>query len=533
MSGLWGDDFELPKTQDVIKAVKAKTENKKKERTEEQIMRARAVDIDDKLAVITKNVYRVLGSYASNTQVIYDYEEFKAFIDKAIEKGKIAIDTETNNTLDTTTCKIMGLCLYIDGEKNTYIPVNHVDPHTKEKLPNQITEEQIREQLSRLDNTFTIFHNYQFDYKVIGFTCGIWMHGDWDTSIGAKILDENEEPKLKVQYVTHIDPSIERYNINSFFENIQYELVDPSVFALYAATDAFMTYQLYKWQEKQFNLPGNERLKKLFLEIEMPVMEVAAEMELTGVELDLEYAKRLSSKYHKLLDNVDIRIEKQLEEYRNIIEQWRMTPEAQFKPTSKKPNKNGEYTLQKSKSEQLLDPPQLTSPTQFAILLYDVFKVPVVDKKSPRGTGEEILKQIDNPLCQLVLEKRGLEKLIGTYIDKLPECINPVDGRLHAHFNQCGTDTGRFSSNEPNLQNIPSKEKAIRMMFKATSGEYGVEQEDDYYILNKYDEVETLNGWKKVNDLTTDDLIENDRIKSIKDVDGLNYKVVVEGGGGV
>ena len=172
-----------------------------------------------------------------------------------------------------------------------------------------------------------------------------------------------------------------------------------------------------------------------------------------------------------------------------------------------------------------MDPPQLTSPMQFAILLYDVLKTPVIDKKSPRGTGEDILKQIDNPLCSLVLEKRGIEKLIGTYIDKLPQCINPKDKRLHAHFNQCGTDTGRFSSNEPNLQNIPSKEKAIRMMFKATSGEYDVEPTDNYYLLNKYDEVETGTGWKKVYALSTNDILENNQILSIEDIDGLNYKV--------
>ena len=112
----------------------------------------------------------------------------------------------------------------------------------------------------------------------------------------------------------------------------------------------------------------------------------------------------------------------------------------------------------------------MTSPTQLAIFFYDVLDVGVIDKKSPRGTGEEILKSIGLPICNLILEKRGMEKLIGTYVDKLPNCVIPETGRLHAHFNQIGADTGRFSSSDPNLQNIPSHNKNIRMMFTAADG---------------------------------------------------------------
>lgn len=530
-ASLWGEEFTIKKPE--VKKVLNKVNNPKDPtKMVKKAIKSSSLPLSDRLQLIRTNVEKILGRYSENTRVIRTRNELTEYIDKAIVNGEIAIDTETNNSLDPISCKLMGPCIYTPGEKNVYIPVNHVNPNTNEKLPNQLTEEEIKEEFSRLSTTKIIMHNGKFDYEVIKCTCGVQLKVYWDTMVGARILDENEKSAgLKQQYRDKIDSSVEKYSIDHLFEDVEYAVVDPELFALYAATDAFMTYQLYKWQEKQFDLPGNERLKKLFLEIEMPVMEVAAEMELTGVELDLEYAKRLSNKYHKLLDDVDCRIKKKLEEYRGTIEQWRMTPEAQFKPTSKKPNKNGEYTLQKSKSEQLLDPPQLTSPTQFAILLYDVFKVPVVDKKSPRGTGEEILKQIDNPLCQLVLEKRGLEKLIGTYIDKLPECINPLDNRLHAHFNQVGTDTGRFSSSEPNLQNIPSKEKAIRMMFKATSGEYEVERKDNYYILNKYDEVETSSGWKKVMDLITNDVVDDNFVVKVEDIDGLNYKVIVGGGG--
>ena len=525
---LWGEEFTVKKPE--VKKVLAKVNNPKDPKVIKRVAKSSALSILDQLALIRTNVEKVLGRYADTTRLITSIEELHKYIDKAIFNGEIAIDTETNNSLDPISCKIMGPCIYTPGEKSVYIPVNHVDPITHEKLDNQLTESQIKDEFSRLNNTKIIMHNGKFDYQVIKCTCGLELSVYWDTMIGARILDENEKSAgLKQQYRDKIDSSVEKYSIDHLFENIEYAVVDPSLFALYAATDAMMTYKLYKWQMKQFDLPGNERIKWLFHNVEMPVMKVAAEMELTGVEIDSEYAKRLSNKYHQKVDLVDKEIADQLRSIRPIIEKWRETPEAKFKPTSKKPNKNGEYTLQKSKSEQLADPPQLTSPTQLAILLYDVFNTPVVDKKSPRGTGEDILTKIDNPLCELIIEKRGVEKLIGTYIDKLPTCINPVDNRLHAHFNQLGTDTGRFSSSDPNLQNIPSKEKAIRMMFKATSGEYEVPMIEDTYRVIKWDQIQTSSGWKRGMDLKSGDILSSgEKIVSVSSDDGLYLSITVQ-----
>jgi DNA polymerase-1 len=143
-----------------------------------------------------------------------------------------------------------------------------------------------------------------------------------------------------------------------------------------------------------------------------------------------------------------------------------MTKDANEHP----PKAKGEG-LAKSKSEQLDTPVNIASPTQLAILLYDVLGTKVVDKKSPRGTGEDILKKIDLPICSLILEHRGLMKLLNTYIDSIPTLVTPKTGRVHTHFNQYGAATGRFSSSDPlNLQNIPSHNKEIRLMFKAKDG---------------------------------------------------------------
>ena len=113
-------------------------------------------------------------------------------------------------------------------------------------------------------------------------------------------------------------------------------------------------------------------------------------------------------------------------------------------------------------AHKLSDPISINSPTQLATLLYDIIKVNSVDKKKPRGTGEEILVKIDIPLCKAILNYRGIAKLLSTYIDKMPEVLNTNTGRIHCSFNQIGADTGRFSSSEPNMQNIPSHNTDIR-----------------------------------------------------------------------
>lgn len=129
-----------------------------------------------------------------------------------------------------------------------------------------------------------------------------------------------------------------------------------------------------------------------------------------------------------------------------------------------------EYRIKQGSSCKLPEKINPASPEQLSILLYDIMKLPPVSKKKPRGTGEEILEQFDNPLVTALLKFRKASKLVSTYVDKFPKIINAKTGRIHARFNQLGTITGRFSSDDPNLQNIPSHAKDIRKMFKASDG---------------------------------------------------------------
>lgn len=508
LDSLWGDDFVIKETPKQAKKVIEKIKQPKTDvKSVKRAVSSKKLSIEDKLKLITEEVNRILGRYESNTQVIATYADLVSYIDKSIENKVIAIDTETNNSLDPITCKIMGGCIYTPECKNAYIPINHTTL-TGERLDWQITENQLAEQFSRLIEAKTdiIMHNGKFDYEVIKCTCGVELPITWDTMIGAKVLDENERSAgLKQQYIDKIDPSIEKYSIDHLFSDIEYAVVDPNVFALYAATDSYMTYKLYEWQLAKFNDPDLSRLFDMFKRIEMPLVPVVAEMELAGVDFDIEYDERLSKKYHKKLDELDSKIADELEKLKPQIDSWRLSSDANYKPVKK--NGAGEG---KSKNEQLSDPINVASPTQLAILLYDILGIKAVDKKNPRGTGEDILERIQHPLAKLLLERRGLMKLITAFIDSLPTWVNPKTGRIHCHFNAYGAATGRFSSSEPNLQQIPSHNHELRLLFRAGTDYMNISYEDDYFECNSASAIMSNNKYVRVKDLSAGDVIDVD-----------------------
>lgn len=499
---LWGEFFEVPDSKEQTKKILEKTKKPRKEveMTADKAIKSKKVTTEEKVRVITENVNKVLGKQADNISVIYGKDEFLSYIDAGIASGAMAVDTETNNSLDPLTCKLMGLCLYYPGGKQAYIPVNHVGKDGV-RLPRQLTEEDIKEGLKRLVDakTYILMHNAKFDYQVLKCTCGIEVKADWDTLIASQLINENESASLKEQYILHIDPSQEKYSINHLFDKMEYAVFPPEVFALYAATDSLMTYKLYEYQRPIMESDDFKRIRRLFLDVEMPCVWAIASMELTGVELDMEYDRRLSVKYHKLLDDVTKHASEELARLKPQIDAWRLTPAANKKEDGKK-----------SKSEQLEDPVNMGSPTQLAILLYDIMGAPVVNPKKPRGTGDDEIKDIlartGFPICSVLRDMREVTKLITTYIDKLPETTN-VDGRIHCHFNQYGAATGRASSSDPNLQNIPSHNKEIRMLFKASTPEKDIRCENNVYKVSKYSDLLINNEWVPAKNLTVGEIL--------------------------
>ena len=526
-----------------------------------KILKSKKVSLEEKLALIKLKVLEVLGKQRKNVVVIKTKEAFEEYVSKAIEFGRIAIDTETNNSTDPMTCQLMGLCLYYEGGKQAYIPINHVNPETGIRLEWQLTEADCREQLQRIKDagTFVVMHNGKFDYEVIKCTCDIEIEPDWDTMIGAHTINENEKMNLKWQYIDKIDPTQEKYDIESLFI-VPYKYVDPDIFALYAATDSMMTDKLYVYQVVILEAPGNEKLYWMFKTIEMPIVKVAGDMELIGVCIDQEFGEKLRLKFNQILEETDTKIEQELQNLVPLINKWKSSKDAtektrQFEPKKttlslakleeKYPyvdEKTGKrYKVGKAKIEQLGDPINLASPTQLAILFYDILKAPTVSKKSPRGTGKDELEAIaertDITLCKLILERRGVVKLISTYIDVLPALARHwPDGRIRYKLNSVGTDTGRFSSggefkflegDEPveisgfNSQNIPSRGdgKITRLLFEAKKEFANVEISDDYYVVKEVSEVETSDGWKYGKDLVIGDkLITDEGFDLVKNI---------------
>ena len=597
---LFGADFNIelpkPKVKDLVKKLDAKA---MAEADAEKILKSNKLSIHERLGVIRDRVIKILGKQRQNVIVIRSLDDFSSYIDRALEKGVIAIDTETNNSLDPVTCQLMGLCLYVPGEKQAYIPINHVNVDTGERLAWQLTETHCRDQLLRIvaAKTFVIMHNGKFDYEVLKATCNVAVIPHWDTQIAARLLDENESARLKDQYITKIDPTQAKYDIENLFDHIQYALVDPEIFALYAATDSLMTYKLYEYQVPQMTASDMSKVYWVFLNIEMPIVVVTAEMELRGVSVNAAFGKKLKLKYKQLLEDIDGQIALELDKLKNTIDCWKVDPERGgaiahiYMPKKSKkslaeleatynmiepdmipsgkvdrtgspilkhnPNAGKRFKYGKKLADMLGNPINLASSTQLAILFYDILKCPTVSKKSPRGTGEAELEAIlekkpDLTLCKLILKRRGIVKLITTYIDVIPSMIEHwPDRRIRFHLNSMGTDTGRYSSGgklkffengKPvvisglNIQNIPSRgDKSIRMLFQGDTLYHTIQADDsdDWFEVPETDEVETPTGWKFVSELELGDIVtlsndsedaENWQVQEIKKVNKL-YKI--------
>lgn len=476
--------FELPqrasKKSDIIIAKKSVTVAKPK------VQIKGGNSLFDRIKAIESMVERSLGQYKDEYIVINQEEVLHDYISECIGNGYVALDTETDG-LDPLLNTIAGICPYTYGQKGAYIPLNHVSYITNQKAKGQLSVDFVISEFNRLleKKPDIDMFNAVFDIRVLRHMGLKNIYCTWDTYVGTRLMNENEPTnQLKPLHNKYcLDGKGDAFRFDDLFRGIPFTMIPYLTGYLYAAHDAVITSEygdfqrkyLYYEEAKPFNdRNGMNGVAYAFHNIEMPILEVVANMEDEGVDIDLDYASKLSVKYHAKLD------EKKRECY----------------------DLCGEYTKEINKyklvnpSKKLDNPINIGSPSQLAILLYDILQIEPPDQKSPRGTGEEILQKIDLPLTQAILEYRELDKLIGTYIDKLPNCVNPNDGRIHCKFNSYGADTGRFSSSDPNLQNIPSHNKDIRKMFIGGDREEVVTESDRKFIVTKWSEVSTPDGWK-------------------------------------
>lgn len=464
----------------------------------------------DRINLIKSTVEKNLGKYKDEYIVINNKEVLHDYISECIGNGYIAIDTETDG-LDPLLNNLAGICPYTIGQKGAYIPLNHISYITNEKASGQLEMEFVMSEFKRLleKKPEIDMFNAKFDMRFLRANGLHNIYCTWDGYLASRVLNENEEHKnLKQLHNKYcLDGKGDAFRFDDLFKGIPFTMIPYNTGYLYAAHDPFITYELCEYQRKYLtDKTDREDIKNmywLFKNIEMPCIEVICNMEDNGILFDMNYQKELSEKYHTIENEA-------LNKFNKLLSMY-----------------DKEISLYKANNinHKLDDPINISSPTQLAILFYDILKVGVIDKKTPRGTGVDILSKMDNPLAKAVLEYREVQKLLSTYIDKLPNCVNPNDGRIHCSFNQYGADTGRMSSSEPNLQNIPSKNHDIRKMFIATNEEKTIDFDtEDFLEVDKFTDVFINKEWVSISKLTVGDTLDIDEehytISRIEDNDG-------------
>ena len=400
---------------------------------------------------------QVFGNKLDKIELVTDPNRIEEYLHNTLKNGILAVDTETNG-LDRIDGKIAGICLYTPGEKGIYIPVGHVSYMTNQPLKDNVARETMENffKVCNEHNVKYILHNAKFDMHILYWMIGVKIVPYWDTLIAGQLLNENEPHGLKVlyqKYCVRADEEQQVAKFNTLFNGIEFNSIPPSVGYMYAAFDPIMTYELYKFQEQYLDKEvgqycyrkGLERVADVFREIEMPLIEVVFDMEVQGVDIDTELAKELKDKYtyymNLAVDNFKAQIIEL--EVAGAFDELRVKHPDKFNKISEL----GDIKI------------NIASNAQLVILFYDVLKLD--PPKGQRSVGEEQLKQLHHPLVDCILEYRGMSKLLSTYIEAIPNHIAKKDGKLHANFNQYGAKTGRFSSSDPNLQNIPSKTKKL------------------------------------------------------------------------
>ncbi|OCF92967.1 DNA polymerase I [Gilliamella sp. wkB7] len=367
-------------------------------------------------------------------QCILTHEQLDDWVIKLTNSKQFAFDTETDN-VDHVHAKLVGISLSVEPYQAAYIPLAHQYLGVPEQLP-------LTEVLAKLKPVLEnpeikkIAQNAKFDYSILANygikVCGI----AFDTMLESYVLNSTERHDMDSMANRYLNHKTITYDELTKVDKkkVTIDAIEVEKTTQYAAEDADITLQLHEklWPE----LEKDQKLTKLFTDIEMPLAIVLAEMERTGVLVDA-----------KQLNDYSIELAKQLIE---IEAQLQSLAGEKFNPAS---------------------------PKQIQAILFDKHNLPVL-KKTPKGdpsTSEEVLSELANEyeLPRMILFYRGLAKLKNTYTDKLPLMISPIDQRIHTNYNQIGTITGRLSSNDPNLQNIPVRNeegRRIRQAFIAPKG---------------------------------------------------------------
>lgn len=365
----------------------------------------------------------------------YDYqlldteEKIDVFLQNILTKNIFSLDTETTGT-DPISAQLVGMSFSYAENQAVYVPVP-ADRDQALKIVNKFKS------LLENEETLKVGQNIKYDMLVLG-NYGITVSGPmFDTMIAHYVL----QPELRhgMDYLAEIYLKYDTIKIEELIgpkgkgqKNMRD--LSPTQVYKYACEDADVTLKLKNILEKELVENGVEQL---FYTIEMPLVPVLAYMERNGVRIDTEALKETSRHFTARMHQIE-------EEVHQLA--------------------GMEFNI--------------ASPKQVGEVLFDRLKIVEKAKKTKTGqyvTSEEVLESLKgkHEIVGKILEHRGLKKLLGTYIDALPQLINPHTGKIHTSFNQTVTATGRLSSSNPNLQNIPVRNedgKEIRKAFIPDNG---------------------------------------------------------------
>lgn len=369
-------------------------------------------------------------------RTIYTEEEFRVLLEDLEAAGTFAVDLETTS-LNPLEAEIVGISLSCRDHEAYYIPVGHFYLGAPDQLPRRrvldaltplLTDPKIRK----------VGQNLKYDYQVFR-RHGIELAGVWcDTMVASYLLNPVRSghglDSLSVEHLDHKMISYEEV-AGKGKEQVNFSQVPVEKASTYSCEDSDAAWLLHRLFLPRVADMGMERL---FFDVEMLLVPILAEMELAGVKLDLELLGELSAGFGK-----------QLAELEEMV--MGLAPE----------------------------PFNINSPKQLGEVLFEKLKLPT-GKKTKTKTGwstnvEELerLAEAGHEIASAILQYRGLAKLKSTYTDALPKLVQPATGRVHTSYNQTVTNTGRLSSSEPNLQNIPIRTEEGRRIRRAFIAEEG------------------------------------------------------------
>jgi DNA polymerase-1 len=433
-------------------------------------------------------------NWPSNFVIVDTWEKMDALCESLTRSKMFSYDTETMGLKIWHFDHIVGASFYTpeDG-KAWYLPLKHIECiepikdkqlhycTVKQKLKPVMEEKaertrKMRKTVTSIDDIdfevdFTegvVTFNGKFDNHVMYINMGIEMPDSCHEGyIAAKVLDENDnECRLKPlcnKYLTKYqnDPCDK---FDEIFEKIPCAYFPIWMVGYYACKDALLHWE---WMEfSQYHIRARQGLAESYYVIQLPVIPSVIAAEREGIHLDTETAKKLDEEFSGILEGIEKSIRSELQaQIDKVLENNPL--KTQFAVIGKK-DQVTVYDRDFVKN-RLIPELNIGSSDQLGKLFYDIFgwKSGLTDKKDKnkpsRSTDAANMSRLAKkyPVADMILEHRTLVKQLNTYVRSLPEEISPIDGKIHTSFNSFGARTNRFSSNDPNLQNIPSRPKTF------------------------------------------------------------------------